>query len=737
MKRVLLAFAFAVAAVAMPSLAQVSTAASTPTSALTATSPSLKEIVFGGEANFQPMAWLKDGRALGFNIDLESEVAQAVGRRSTHKLGSWPEVMSGLLDGGIDAAPMYKSPGREKYLLFSEPFYYLHHVVYVRRGQSGVKSVADLAAQKIAVEKWSFASDQLNAEVPEAIQFPQASTLRALQALSTGEADYAIVTSLTAQRLVYEYKLDLEVVGAPFWPVAYAFAVRKDRPELVRLLDAGLASVNASGQFQTVYRRWESELVPVPANKDLMKWMLAGVASLALILGLLAAGQVALRKVVATRTRELREAMGKMEQAEAALQASANFDSATRLAKPTHFINQLEHDVFRRLNGSVASKELMVVRLLDLDAMVCALGFSHAERVVMALAAQLAALPQSRAAYFGRGVFAVCMDTSDGSAFIDRMERALASGQPGALARLAGGSAYWPKDGTDAALLVRRAETALAVSVQRKRKWTMYQSQLEPDPRELDILASSTSGDTSGIYPVFQAQLDLATGKLQTAEVLVRWKHPVHGELSPASFIPILENSGLISRLTEVMIGHSIRVAALLAGQGVACAVSVNVTVHDLIESDLVAMIQSSLKTYSGRAEYLRLELTETGVASDPQRVTEIMGTLRGLGILFSIDDFGTGFSSLSHLSKFPVHDLKIDQSFVTDMLRNERHSSIVRSTIAMAKGLGLATIAEGVEDGATLERLREEGCGLAQGYFISKPLPEQAFVDFMRAKSS
>ena len=476
--------------------------------------------------------------------------------------------------------------------------------------------------------------------------------------------------------------------------------------------------------------------MPVPASKDHMKWMLAGVAGLALVLGLLAAWQVALRKVVATRTRELREAMGKMEKAEAALQASANYDSATRLAKPSHFIDQLEHEVFRRLGASGVNKELMMVRLLDLDAMVCALGFSHAERVVMALASHLTALPQSRAAYFGRGVFAVCMETSDGSAFIDRMERSLASGQPGALARLAGGSAYWPKDGTDAALLVRRAETALAVSVQRKRKWTMYQSQLEPDPRELDILTSFTSGDTAGIYPVFQAQLDLATGKLKTAEALVRWKHPVHGELPPSAFIPILENSGLISRLTELMVGHAIRVACLLARQGVPCAVSVNVTVHDLIESDLVAMIKASLRTHGGRAEYLRLELTETGVASDPQRVTEIMGTLRELGILFSIDDFGTGFSSLSHLSKFPVHDLKIDQSFVTDMLRNERHKSIVRSTIAMARGLGLATIAEGVEDSATLECLREEGCGLAQGYFISRPLAEKDFIGFMQAST-
>jgi EAL domain-containing protein (putative c-di-GMP-specific phosphodiesterase class I)/ABC-type amino acid transport substrate-binding protein len=724
---VFLVFAFALTCMAVPTLAQVSAPASA----------SLKEIKFGGEANFVPMEWLRDGKAIGFNVDLATELMQAVGGRATYTLGKWPDIVLALSEGSIDTAPMYKSAEREQRFLFSEAFYFLHHVVYVRRGQAGVKSIADLSSQRIAVEKSSYSDERIRAEIPTATQVPRTSTLEALRALHAGEADYAIVTTLIAERLVYEYKLDIEPMGAPIWPVAYAFAVRKDRPEVLALLDTGLASVNASGRYQEVYRRWESQLAPIPQDKIVMKWMLAGVAGLALILGLLAAWQVALRKVVATRTRELREAMGKMEQAEAALQTSANYDSTTRLAKPTHFIHQLEHDVFGRLDASGAGKELMVVRLLDLDAMVCALGFSHAESVVTALARHLTALPQSQAAYFGRGVFAVCMETSDGSMFIGRVERALASAQPGSLARLAGGSAYWPKDGTDAALLVRRAETALAVSVQRKRTWTMYQSQLEPDPRELDILASFTSGDTSGIYPVFQAQLNLATGKLETAEALVRWKHPVHGELSPAAFIPILENSGLISRLTEVMVGHAIRVASALAQQGLPCAVSVNVTSHDLIESDLVAMIQSSLQTYGGRAEYLRLELTETGVASDPRRVTEIMGTLRGLGILFSIDDFGTGFSSLSHLSQFPVHDLKIDQSFVTDMLQNERHLSIVRSTIAMAKGLGLATIAEGVEDSATLDCLREEGCGLAQGYFISKPLPEQAFIEFMRAQAS
>jgi EAL domain-containing protein (putative c-di-GMP-specific phosphodiesterase class I)/ABC-type amino acid transport substrate-binding protein/GGDEF domain-containing protein len=724
MKSVWLVFAMAWASVAMPSLAQVSAPVSP------------KEIVFGGEANFVPMEWIKDGKAMGFNVDLATELMQALGGRATYTLGKWPDIVLALSEGSIDTAPMYKSAEREERFLFSEAFYFLHHVVYVRRGQAGVKSIADLSSRRIAVEKSSYSDERVRAEIPTATQVFRTSTLEALKALNAGEADYAIVTTLIAERLVYEYKLDIEPAGAPIWPVAYAFAVRKDRPEVLALLDTGLASVNASGRYQEVYRRWESQLAPIPQDKIIMKWMLAGVAGLALVLGLLAAWQVALRKVVATRTHELREAMGKMEQAEAALQTSANYDSATQLAKPTHFIHQLEHDVFQRLDASGAGKELMVVRLLDLDAMVCALGFSHAERVVMALASHLSALPQSQAAYFGRGVFAVCMEVSDGAQFIGGIERALALAQPGSLARLAGGSAYWPKDGTDAALLVRRAETALAVSVQRKRTWTMYQSQLEPDPRELNILATFTSGDTSGIYPVFQAQLNLATGKLETAEALVRWKHPVHGELSPAAFIPILENSGLISRLTEVMVSHAIRVASLLAQQGVACAVSVNVTIHDLIETDLVAMIQSSLQTHGGRAEYLRLELTETGVASDPQRVTEIIGVLRGLGILFSIDDFGTGFSSLSHLSRFPVHDLKIDQSFVTDMLQNERHRSIVRSTIAMAKGLSLTTVAEGVEDSATLECLREEGCSLAQGYFISRPLAEKDFISFMHARS-
>jgi EAL domain-containing protein (putative c-di-GMP-specific phosphodiesterase class I) len=202
-------------------------------------------------------------------------------------------------------------------------------------------------------------------------------------------------------------------------------------------------------------------------------------------------------------------------------------------------------------------------------------------------------------------------------------------------------------------------------------------------------------------------------------------------------FIPLLENSGLIGQITEQMIDEAVRVAALLRKRGVPCCISVNIAAYDLIETQLSAVVRHALVRYQGLPSDLKLELTETSVATDPQRVKNVLVELSELGIYASVDDFGTGYSSLSYLSVFPIRELKIDRSFVTDMLDNPRNHSIVRSTILMARELGLATVAEGVEDDRTLQMLKKEGCDVAQGYVIARPLPEADFFEFMHTHAS
>jgi len=211
------------------------------------------------------------------------------------------------------------------------------------------------------------------------------------------------------------------------------------------------------------------------------------------------------------------------------------------------------------------------------------------------------------------------------------------------------------------------------------------------------------------------------------------------GLLRPDSFIPMLEKSGLIYRLTENMIDQAVQFSSLRRQQGSPCPVSVNVAVSDLVEHDLIETVKRTLEHYHADERDLRLEMTETGLISEPSRVRWILQDLQNMGIVCEIDDFGTGYSSISYLSDFPVNGIKIERMFVGSMSGDKRLRSIVSSTINLAHELDLHVVAEGPEDHETLNILREYGCDYAQGYIYTQPLTRSdfsGFIDTWRSKA-
>lgn len=444
-----------------------------------------------------------------------------------------------------------------------------------------------------------------------------------------------------------------------------------------------------------------------------------------------------LKRRLEQRLRELSDALAQQEIAEQELRHAVNFDTQTGLAKLPYFIAQLDDYFHAHQQPVKQEKEILVIKLVDLGAIVRTLGFTRAELVVSAFATLLLKLDDTLAAYLGRGVFALFINKCNALALLEHLSRAMAESDPGLNSQFIGGSAYWPEHGRSAGKLMRHAETALAMSEVRRRRWLAYETAMEPSRVDLDIISLFIDGNVQGIYPVFQPQLDLRTGKILSAEVLVRWQHPRLGLVPPNVFIPLLENSGLIEQITAQMIDEAVRVAVVLRKRNLPCCISVNIAAYDLIECNLAEIISQALVRYQGGPGDIKLELTETSVASDPQRVKTVLTQLSELGIYAAVDDFGTGYSSLSYLSIFPIRELKIDRSFVGDMLGNSRNHSIVRSTILMARELGLTTIAEGVEDDQTLQLLKKDGCDIAQGYVIARPLPEAEFIEFMRAHAA
>ena len=233
----------------------------------------------------------------------------------------------------------------------------------------------------------------------------------------------------------------------------------------------------------------------------------------------------------------------------------------------------------------------------------------------------------------------------------------------------------------------------------------------------------------------YQPQISSVDGKIIGAEALLRWHHPKLGFVSPAEFIPIAEENGMILPIGEWVLRTAVQQAKKWMQQGAAPIImAVNLSAVQFRHLALPETVSSILQEADLPPEYLELELTEGVAMNDPLKAISIMNDLHNRGIRMSIDDFGTGYSSLSYLKKFKIYKLKIDQSFVRDINIDDEDKAIVSAIIVMAKRLGLQTIAEGVETVGQLEYLKEQGCNEIQGYYYSKPLPAKEFEAFRNA---
>jgi EAL domain-containing protein (putative c-di-GMP-specific phosphodiesterase class I) len=225
-----------------------------------------------------------------------------------------------------------------------------------------------------------------------------------------------------------------------------------------------------------------------------------------------------------------------------------------------------------------------------------------------------------------------------------------------------------------------------------------------------------------------QPKLRVQSGEVCGAEALVRWQHPRLGVVSPGDFIALAEHTGLITPLTYWMLDAALRQLYAWSQAGEVQPLSINLSARDLHDPKLLERVEGALATWGADPAWLAFELTESALMLDPVAALETLGRLKRLDLQLAIDDYGTGYSSLSYLRQLPVDTLKIDQSFVRNLQRDQGCEAIVHSTIELAHSLGLSVIAEGVEDAATLSRLQDLACDMAQGYCISRPLPAAEF---------
>ncbi len=300
------------------------------------------------------------------------------------------------------------------------------------------------------------------------------------------------------------------------------------------------------------------------------------------------------------------------------------------------------------------------------------------------------------------------------------------------------GVAVYPDHGADPETLLQRAELAGNAAKVLPYGVQLFHPALESRAvRRLGIAADlRTALDNGALDVYFQPKVTLADRHLVGVECLARWQHPAQGEVAPEDFIAVAEHTGQLSRLTDVVLTEGLRRCREWSDKERPLSIAVNLSVRTLLDSRFPDQVAALLEQYGVAAAQVTFEISEPGMLGDIERVLPTLYRLRDLGVRLSVDDFGTGASSLSYLRQWPVHEVKIDDSFVQGMTTDTGDLAIVRAVISLAREFGLTVVAEGVESELTLELLEEMGCENGQGYLFSRPLPYERLEAWVNAQT-
>lgn len=422
----------------------------------------------------------------------------------------------------------------------------------------------------------------------------------------------------------------------------------------------------------------------------------------------------------------------------------AEHDALTGLANRTLFHQQGQ----AMLAAGTEAARQTVLALIDLDRFKevnDTLGHHSGDELLRQLAGRLADAvgPDGSVARLGGDEFGVILtDTDHSEVTLERLrsvleEEVTVNGLPLSVDSSVG-YVIAPADGTDMADLLQRADVAMYLAKADHSGVCRYDPTRDHyDAAKLNLISQLRHGiDAGQLVLHYQPKTALPVGGTRAVEALVRWQHPTHGLLFPDSFLPLAEQTDLIDKLTAWVMNRALSEIAALGEPAADLAVAVNVSARNLIRPHFATQVIDILRQTGMPAQRLIVEITETALLVDPGRAATVLGQLTDAGVTVSVDDFGIGQTSLGYLSTLPVGELKIDKSFVTDMLNNPAHAAIVRSVIELGHNLQLRVVAEGVEEPAVLDRLGSIGCDLAQGYHIARPMPISNLAEWLQPAS-
>lgn len=434
--------------------------------------------------------------------------------------------------------------------------------------------------------------------------------------------------------------------------------------------------------------------------------------------------------------REISKAKKSLEHSEQAMYKMAYYDELTQLPNERFFMEQLH-----KFNKNEDTKTVLILELGRLSMIQSTLGSHYADQLKCSVANRIREmLPNKYSIYFlGEDRFAILMldDLGDEAILnvVDSLQSIMQKPFPiqhfSLMSHFNVGIAQYPKDAIDSQTLFKYAEFAMYEARQHKKNVLFYEP-IMSEKRSAKLVLENDLRQAIGrneLIVEYQPQLHLASREIESVEALVRWKHSQLGLISPAQFIPIAEETGLIIPIGQWVLKEACMQAKKWQAQGMFIKVAVNISLGQLLQDNLTQYVQDVLTETELDARYLQLEITES-MTMNIESITTVIQTLQEYGVTIAVDDFGTGYSSLSYLKDFPIDCLKIDRSFIWNIDRNTEGDALVLMILSMAKHLKLKVVAEGIETEKQLVYLAQACCDTIQGFLISKPLPAQVLEE-------